>query len=119
MDKDIVTLSVKHHFDAAHFLRDYKGACSNLHGHRWTVNISVIGKVDPKTGMLIDFKKVKEVIDVLDHKCLNEIIPENPTAENIAKRILFAVKDLIPGTQQGFVRVKLFETPETSVEVQC
>ena len=34
-------LKTKASFDSAHFLKDYDGKCSNIHGHRWTVEIEV------------------------------------------------------------------------------
>ncbi|MBQ5872422.1 MAG: 6-carboxytetrahydropterin synthase, partial [Bacteroidaceae bacterium] len=37
-------------------------------------------------GMVVDFKLIKERIEsLLDHANLNEVLPCNPTAENIAK----------------------------------
>jgi 6-pyruvoyltetrahydropterin/6-carboxytetrahydropterin synthase len=31
---------VEKHFDAAHYLREYKGKCENMHGHRYGVHVS-------------------------------------------------------------------------------
>ena len=73
---------VKRNFSAAHFLPDYTGDCKNLHGHTWLVEIWLEGPRNPKTGMLVDFKLVKNRIDELDHCCLNDLF-ENPTAENL------------------------------------
>lgn len=81
-------------FEAAHFIRDYPGKCSRLHGHNWKVEVAVCGNKLNQLGMLIDFHdlkaEVKNVIDTLDHRYLNELQPfdiTNPTAENIAKYI--------------------------------
>lgn len=63
------------------------------HGHNYTVEVSVSGPIDPDTGMVIDLKKLKEimrerVIDRVDHKNLNLDVDflrgVNPTAENLA-----------------------------------
>ena len=47
-------------FDSAHFLpnvpEDHK--CRNLHGHTYTVKISVSGELDPKMGWVFDFGEV-------------------------------------------------------------
>jgi len=92
-------LSVTDWFSSAHFLRQYKGKCENLHGHNWKVRVSVSGNKLDKTGMLLDFtdmkKYLKQVISYLDHKLLNEIEPFdkiNPTAENIAAFIFEKMK---------------------------
>ena len=37
-------LTVENSFDSAHFLHGYEGKCSNLHGHRWTVEVEVGGE---------------------------------------------------------------------------
>lgn len=75
-------LKAEHSFDSAHFLANYEGKCSNIHGHRWRVEIEVQsqslingGQLD---GMVIDFgdlkKDVKEIVDYYDHAL---IIQEN------------------------------------------
>lgn len=74
-------------FDAAHSLPGYPGDCGELHGHTWKLNVTVSGDVNIDTGMILDFKKFKiivedSVINQLDHKYLNDIL-DNPTAENI------------------------------------
>ncbi len=56
-------IKVEDSFDAAHFLAGYHGKCSNLHGHRWRVEIEVSGDLvsdDPHlNGMIIDFGELK------------------------------------------------------------
>ena len=87
-------LTIKTEFAAAHRLREYEGACENLHGHNYKVDVALCGERLNDLGILIDFKDVKaalaEIIDRLDHVFLNEAAPfdtTNPTAENIAKHI--------------------------------
>jgi 6-pyruvoyltetrahydropterin/6-carboxytetrahydropterin synthase len=94
----VYKLSVKDTFASAHFLREYKGKCENLHGHNWRIKISFCGNELQSNGMLIDFTDIKsnlkKIISYLDHKCLNETEPFNkinPTAENIA---VFIFKEL-------------------------
>jgi 6-pyruvoyltetrahydropterin/6-carboxytetrahydropterin synthase len=84
-------LKVITEFAAAHWLRDYEGACSQMHGHNWKVEIEAEATSLDKLGMVIDFKVLKEaarvVVSDLDHRVLNELPPfecKNPTAENIA-----------------------------------
>ena len=65
---------------------NYESKCANLHGHNWIVTVWCKSKTLDANGMVIDFTNIKrEVQDKLDHKFLNDVVPFNPTAENIAK----------------------------------
>lgn len=64
----------------------YESKCENLHGHNWIVTVHCKSRELNADGMVIDFTHVKEQIhDYLDHGNFNELLPFNPTAENIAK----------------------------------
>jgi len=71
---------------AAHSLTlDYESKCTQLHGHNWIIDIYLESETLDQNGMVMDFTKIKErVKDQLDHKNLNQVLPFNPTAENIA-----------------------------------
>jgi 6-pyruvoyltetrahydropterin/6-carboxytetrahydropterin synthase len=131
-------LKAEHSFDSAHFLARYEGKCSNIHGHRWRVEIEVQsetlineGQLD---GMVVDFgdlkKDVKAMVDFYDHAliiqsgtmreetlgCLKEdgfhIIEVNfrPTAENFASFFYHTMMD------KGYnvKRATVYETPTNS-----
>ena len=99
-------------FEAAHRLpnvaRSHK--CWQLHGHSYRFVVTVEGPVDPKTGMVIDYKDIskvvkREVIDVLDHQYLNDIQGlENPTSEVLSMWIWHRIKEL------PLKEVRVFET---------
>jgi len=82
------TLQKTFTFAAAHRLAlPYESGCNNLHGHNWTVTVHMHGAQLNDSGMLMDFKHIKDKIQSqFDHAVLNDIIPQ-PTAENIAKYI--------------------------------
>lgn len=66
----------------------YESKCSRLHGHNWIVTVHCRSKELNSDGMVADFSHIKERITTyLDHGNLNELLPFNPTAENIARWI--------------------------------
>ena len=63
----------------------YDSKCSNLHGHNWIITVYCRSQELNDDGMVTDFTEIKQRIhDVLDHANLNDVLPFNPTAENIA-----------------------------------
>jgi 6-pyruvoyltetrahydropterin/6-carboxytetrahydropterin synthase len=116
-------LSILADFEAAHYIPNYPGKCSRLHGHNWRIEVSVYGNKLDKLGMLIDFHdlkaEVKKVTEKLDHYYLNEIEPFSsisPTAENIAKYIYEELHTLPRITENCKVRfVKVWESPNSAV----
>ena len=99
--------------------------CSNKngHGHNYVVEVTVVGDPNPRTGYVIDLKKLKEivrreVIERVDHKHLNLDVDFMhgiiPTAENIAKAIW---KVLEPKIMEGRLHsVRLHETENNVAE---
>ena len=66
----------------------YESKCRDLHGHNWLVTVHCRAEQLDENGMVCDFTEVKRLIhDRLDHKFLNNVVPFNPTAENIARWI--------------------------------
>ncbi len=129
------TLKTSASFDSAHFLKGYEGKCSNIHGHRWTVELEVASEnleVEGQCrGMIVDFSTLKAdlgvLVDNLDHSLIIEegslkpktkealeeedfrIVQVNfrPTAENFAQYFYKEMSD------KGYKVAKstVYETP--------
>lgn len=64
----------------------YESKCSNLHGHNWVITVWCKAAELNADGMVVDFTSIKKKIHgYLDHGNFNELLPFNPTAENIAR----------------------------------
>lgn len=113
------TVSAQAHYDAAHFLRNYEGKCSRLHGHRYVVEAAVQTVDLDQAGIafdFIDFKKVlRALADGLDHENLNEL-PQfkdvETSAENQARYFFEALVDrLPPEIASGLLYARVWESP--------
>ena len=122
-EKILYEIEVRAAFEAAHFIEGYAGKCARLHGHNWEVEAVVRGEKLDALGMLIDFKvlkaELKKVLDEFDHRFLNELEPfakENPTAENLARKIFerLAGSKIFNGTTKLYA-VKVHESPNSCV----
>lgn len=129
--KGMIYVTRRAEFSASHYYhnpnfspeenRRIFGKCNNPlgHGHNYVVEVTVGGSIDSATGMVMDLKELKglmeeEVIQLMDHKFLNKEVPafaeKNPTTENLAVVIwnLLAPK-LAHG---GLHRIRVYENPD-------
>ncbi len=130
------TLTTTAAFDSAHFLHGYDGKCANIHGHRWTLKVTIasdhLQSGGQKDGMVIDFGDLKSAVrslaDAWDHALIWQegtlkpatitalrdegfhmiTVPFRPTAEHMAKYFYEQLKS------QGLPvkQVLVYETPE-------
>jgi 6-pyruvoyltetrahydropterin/6-carboxytetrahydropterin synthase len=102
------------------------GKCNNPHGHghNYTLEVTIRGKVDPRSGFVVDLRQLKdtmhrEVLDALDHRFLNKEIPEFaqliPTTENLAITIWERLAPKLEAAE--LYRVRVYETPDLFVDV--
>lgn len=134
------SLTISTHFSAAHRLAldtlpydqnlEIYGKCARPHGHghNYHLEVSVVGSMDERTGMVVDLADFQRVVDELivepfDHTFLNKDIPHFakvvPTAENIALYIAQTLQQPLAELGVELDRVKLIESPNNSAEIFC
>jgi 6-pyruvoyltetrahydropterin/6-carboxytetrahydropterin synthase len=131
----MVYLTRKAEFSASHYYHNPKftpeenrrifGKCNNPHGHghNYTLEVTVKGQVDQRSGFVVDLKQLKdimnrEVIDAMDHRFLNEEVAEFknsiPTTENLAISIWQRLQPKLNLAQLH--RVRVYETQDLFVD---
>jgi len=138
-----IRITKKFNFEMAHALYGYDGACKNVHGHSYHLEVTVKGQPikdssNPKHGMIMDFTDlkaiVKPIVEELDHSTiLNGTSPhkalaqENllfqklvlvdyqPTCENMLIDIATRIKSQLPSHIQ-LHHLLLQETPTSYAE---
>lgn len=124
--KVITTLKRKYEFSSSHSLnldnlcfeenQKIYGKCNNNHGHNYSLNVIVTGKIN-KYGFIIntkdlDYIVINNIIDVFDHKNINDILVLPSTTENLAQYIQNKLQKLLSNFDIG---IELCETSKTSV----
>lgn len=98
----------------------------NGHGHNYIVEVTIEGQPDPVTGMVIDLKLVKDVleesvVEPMDHRFLNFEVPPFdkviPTTANLAGEIWQRLESRFHTSTLRLHRVRLFETADLYVDV--
>jgi 6-pyruvoyltetrahydropterin/6-carboxytetrahydropterin synthase len=101
------------------------GKCNNPngHGHNYTLEVTVKGEIDPRSGFVVDLRQLKdtmnsEVLDAMDHRFLNKEVPEFskliPTTENLAIAIWQRLFAKLKVAQLH--RVRVYETSDLFVD---
>ncbi|GLI47314.1 6-carboxytetrahydropterin synthase [Methanoculleus bourgensis] len=68
-------------FEATHRLIHYRGKCFRLHGHQWRVEVWIEGTADERTGIVLDYNCIKEVVGRFDHQVI--LNADDPMAVSI------------------------------------
>ena len=113
-------IAVESHFDAAHFLRGYRGKCEALHGHRFRVVARIRAAGLDDAGMVYDFtdlkKHLNDILAKFDHVCLNDVPPFdriNPSSEHLATIIHDELKAKLAGTAVSVSSIEVWESPQS------
>ncbi len=120
-------------FDTAHRITRHESKCRNLHGHRYSAEITCAAELDA-LGRVVDFGVIAErvggwVTETLDHGTIANsadvglvaycrangsklfVLDAEPTAENIARLIFHKAKALLGDTGVSVMNVRVYETP--------
>ncbi len=130
------------HFEMAHAIHGYQGACKNIHGHSYELHVTlgtstVQREYIPAPGFIIDFKQIKNLVNAtliekFDHSLLlseayikehptnnihdNLIIWEvEPSAENILIYMQAILNEKLP-VDIKLLQIKLYETKDSYAE---
>lgn len=131
-------------FCAGHRLMGHGGPCENLHGHNYVADFQVRGDAVDRVGRVVDFAELKRLLkgwidehwdhgfivcrldsdairaiqSVAPHKIY--LLPDNPTAENLAKHLLIEIAPKIlaelPGYDLRVTRVAVWESDDSCAE---
>jgi 6-pyruvoyltetrahydropterin/6-carboxytetrahydropterin synthase len=112
-------VSVRAHYDSAHYLRNYEGKCEKLHGHHYVVEVALAARELDGSGLAYDFVDIKrhlrELADWMDHENINELPPFTeiePSAENQARFFFDELKRRLPaGMGDALLYTRVWETP--------
>jgi 6-pyruvoyltetrahydropterin/6-carboxytetrahydropterin synthase len=131
----MVYLTRKAEFSASHYYHNPEftpeenqrifGKCNNPHGHghNYTLEVTVKGNVDQRSGFVVDLKELKEimnreVIEAMDHRFLNKEVADFkgqiPTTENLAISIWRRLQPKLNLAELH--RVRVYETPDLFVD---
>jgi 6-pyruvoyltetrahydropterin/6-carboxytetrahydropterin synthase len=118
------SVRVEARFEAAHFLREYRGISEPLHGHSYRVEADLAargGGVD-SDAIAVDFVSAKRKLETLakklDYGCINDVPPfteVNPSAENIAEWFHRELSSAVANENAVVTAVTIWEGPVNSV----
>lgn len=121
------TVRVEARFEAAHYLREYRGISEPLHGHSYKIEADLAarsGGVD-SDAIAVDFVSAKRKLEALakklDYGCINDVSPFteiNPSAENIAEWFARELQAAVDDEDAVVVAITVWEGPVNSVTYQ-
>jgi 6-pyruvoyltetrahydropterin/6-carboxytetrahydropterin synthase len=139
-----IRITKSFNFEMAHALQHYDGPCRHIHGHSYTLEVTlsgdpIIDRTSPKLGMVVDFGDLKalvkeHIISKFDHALVLQkgyektffpgnhgevtqliITPFQPTSENLVVHFVSIIEALLPADTK-LERLMLRETATSYVE---
>ncbi|KAK9394967.1 6-pyruvoyl tetrahydrobiopterin synthase-like [Crotalus adamanteus] len=120
------TFAAAHKLNSKHLSKDENritfGKCNHSHGHNYQVTVTIRGKINPISGMLMNICKLHEYMEMaitepLDHKNLDEDVDyfANVTSstENLAMYIWNSMEKILPSG--CLYKVKIYESDKNFV----
>ena len=117
------TVSKQFSFEDAHSLPHLPEGhkCRNIHGHSYVVEVFCTGPLDAR-GFVVDYAEIsaamKPIVEKLDHRNLNDVLPCLTTAENVGQWIMVQLDQSGKLPAQIVSRVDVYETARTCVKVE-
>ncbi|MEX2514311.1 MAG: 6-carboxytetrahydropterin synthase [Cyclobacteriaceae bacterium] len=130
----MLMITKKFNFEAAHHISNHPGLCREIHGHSYTLAVTLKGPIDPATDMIMDFKIIKKMVNAQiikeqDHALLLKKNEENaygfsfyqgkvlwlssePTAERLWLWLVSKIRKCLPENIQ-LIRINLQDTPDS------
>ena len=115
-------IEIRRTFSAAHQLKGYDGDCRNMHGHNYTVTVTVLADKLNEIGIALDFKLLKAAVDKVitpyDHHNLSEMEEfqaVNPTSEILAQTIYRKLADELAASGVKVSKVSIAESAASRI----
>lgn len=127
-------------WEMGHRLPEHFGKCKNIHGHSYKMTVELEGDLIEKTGMVMDYYDVKQIInpivEELDHafmvnendsviiSFLNEVeskkivVPFQSSVENICIYMLNKISSSNLPSNIKKIKVRINETPDDYAETE-
>ena len=137
----MISCTRKLEFDSAHRILNHESKCRTLHGHRYTVEVTVCSEELDSLGRVVDFSEIKKMIggwldtnwdhntilhkddmlvDVLVKDAMAMKVPYvmavNPTAENMADHLFELFCPCLKDKGMTLKKIKIYETPNCFAE---
>jgi len=118
------SIRIEARFEAAHYLRAYRGIEEPLHGHSYKVEAELAGRQGTldQDAIAVDFVAAKRELEALakrlDYGCINDVRPFtelNPSAENLAKWFHDELSTAMKKENAIVTKIVVWEGPSNSV----